>query len=72
MNWLVFTTDRQSDLDEINSQFVDRHCSPITTEDGQMLISAEMINDPFWSAYNTFLLSLPIYQGIPVFPSLAE
>lgn len=72
MNWLILPTDKLLDLDALNALQDDRKISPITTNDGTLLIGADLLGDPFWSDFQTLLSTLSPFVGEPAFPTPAE
>jgi hypothetical protein len=67
--WLIVPQNRTAELDEINSRFTDRLCTTHETADGTLLTNADKLGDVYWSGYHTFLSSLTLFEGDPVWPT---
>jgi hypothetical protein len=68
MNWLILQPTDLSVLEEINATFSDRKIVPSITKAEESLLPDNFLEDPYWSAYHTFLVSLTKFEGNPVWP----
>jgi len=72
MNWLILPPDKVADLETLNASQNDRSVSPVTTADGVQILGADLLGDPFWADYQTFLSTLALFEGEPTFPTSSE
>jgi hypothetical protein len=69
MNWLIVTSEQKAELDAINDAHPFQKCSPVETENGVLVTTADKIDSEYWADWRNWLLSLTPFEGQPIWPT---
>jgi hypothetical protein len=70
MNYLIIPQNRLGEVDNLNAET--QMCDIVETSSGVLLTCSDKIGDPFWANWQTFLLSLEVFQGEPIWKTEEE